>query len=150
MLATNFGSLCQTVTKVGSQNSGYQIWFCTRLLEVELTTNSPYLIFIMPHPSRGINLSVFKHDFQLRLDWNDKAMHRQHKHNIWHNIPLLARVKCVTIPVYLDLNLLHTVCVQIPFEAVRCLPCVWALPHSTHLPLVTHIYISELGQHWFR
>ena len=32
MLATNFGSLCQKVTKVGSQNFGYQIWFCTRLL----------------------------------------------------------------------------------------------------------------------
>ena len=32
MLATNFGSLSQTFTKVGSQNFGYQIWFCTRLL----------------------------------------------------------------------------------------------------------------------
>ena len=31
-LATNFGNLCQTVTKVGTQNFGYQIWFCTRLL----------------------------------------------------------------------------------------------------------------------
>ena len=30
MLATNFGSLCPKVTKVGSQNFGYQIWFCTR------------------------------------------------------------------------------------------------------------------------
>ena len=32
MLSTNFGSLCQKVTKVGSQNFGNQIWFCTRLL----------------------------------------------------------------------------------------------------------------------
>ena len=32
MLATNFGNLCQTVTKIDSQNFGYQIWFCTRLL----------------------------------------------------------------------------------------------------------------------
>ena len=32
ILATNFGSLCPKVTKVGSQNFGYQIWFCTRLL----------------------------------------------------------------------------------------------------------------------
>ena len=32
MLATNFGSLSQTVTKVGSQNFGYQIWFCTRVM----------------------------------------------------------------------------------------------------------------------
>ena len=31
MLATNFGNLCQTVTKVSSKNFGYQIWFCTRL-----------------------------------------------------------------------------------------------------------------------
>ena len=32
MLATNLGSLCPKVTKVGSQNFGYQIWFCTRLI----------------------------------------------------------------------------------------------------------------------
>ena len=32
MLPTNFGSLCPKVTKVGSQNFGYQIWFCTRLI----------------------------------------------------------------------------------------------------------------------
>ena len=31
MLATNFGNLCQMVTKVSSKNFGYQIWFCTRL-----------------------------------------------------------------------------------------------------------------------
>ena len=31
ILATNFGNLCPKVTKVGSQNFGYQIWFCTRL-----------------------------------------------------------------------------------------------------------------------
>ena len=31
MLATKFGSLCPKVTKVGRQNFGYQIWFCTRL-----------------------------------------------------------------------------------------------------------------------
>ena len=31
MLATNFGSLCPEVTNFGSQNFGYQIWFCTRL-----------------------------------------------------------------------------------------------------------------------
>ena len=31
MLATNFGSLWPEVTKFGSQNFGYQIWFCTRL-----------------------------------------------------------------------------------------------------------------------
>ena len=37
MLATNFGSLCPKVTKVGSQNFGYQIWFCTRLLRASLT-----------------------------------------------------------------------------------------------------------------
>ena len=30
-LATNFGSLCPKVTNFGSQNFGYQIWFCTRL-----------------------------------------------------------------------------------------------------------------------
>ena len=34
MLATNFGSLSQTVTKVDSQNFGYQFWFCTRLLRI--------------------------------------------------------------------------------------------------------------------
>ena len=34
MLTTNFGSLCPKVTKVGSQNFGYQIWFCTRLLRI--------------------------------------------------------------------------------------------------------------------
>ena len=32
LLATNFGSLCPKVTNFGSQNFGYQIWFCTRLL----------------------------------------------------------------------------------------------------------------------
>ena len=32
MLATNFGSLCPKVTKVGSQNFGYQICFFTRLV----------------------------------------------------------------------------------------------------------------------
>ena len=32
MLATNFGSLCPEVTNFGSQNFGYQIWFCIRLL----------------------------------------------------------------------------------------------------------------------
>ena len=31
MLATNFGSLCPNVTNIGSQNFGYQIWFCTIL-----------------------------------------------------------------------------------------------------------------------
>ena len=31
MLATNFGSLCPEATNFGSQNLGYQIWFCTRL-----------------------------------------------------------------------------------------------------------------------
>ena len=34
MLATNFDSLSQTVTKGGSQNFGYQFWFCTRLLRI--------------------------------------------------------------------------------------------------------------------
>ena len=29
ILTTNFGSLCQMATKFGSQNFGYQIWFCT-------------------------------------------------------------------------------------------------------------------------
>ena len=33
MLATNFGNLCQMVTEVGSQNFGYQIWSCTRLVK---------------------------------------------------------------------------------------------------------------------
>ena len=32
MLATNFGNYAQTVTKVGSQNFAYQIWFCTKLI----------------------------------------------------------------------------------------------------------------------
>ena len=32
MLATNFGSLAQMVTKVVNQNFAYQIWFCTRLV----------------------------------------------------------------------------------------------------------------------
>ena len=32
MLVTNFGSLCPKVTKVGSQNYGYHIWLCTRLI----------------------------------------------------------------------------------------------------------------------
>ena len=32
MLTTNFGSLCPEVTNFGSQNFGYQIWFCTGLL----------------------------------------------------------------------------------------------------------------------
>ena len=31
MLATNFGSLYPKVINFGSQNFGYQIWFCTRL-----------------------------------------------------------------------------------------------------------------------
>ena len=35
ILSTNFGRLCQTVTKFGSQNFGYQIWFCTKLLSVD-------------------------------------------------------------------------------------------------------------------
>ena len=35
MLATNFCSLCPKVTNFGSQNFGYQIWFCTRLFTVK-------------------------------------------------------------------------------------------------------------------
>ena len=31
MFSTNFGSLCWKVTNFGSQNFGYQIWFCTWL-----------------------------------------------------------------------------------------------------------------------
>ena len=38
MLATNFGSLCPKVTNFGSQNFGYQIWFCTRLLNQRWTS----------------------------------------------------------------------------------------------------------------
>ena len=34
MLATNFDNLCPKVTTFGSQNFGYQIWFCTRLISV--------------------------------------------------------------------------------------------------------------------
>ena len=32
ILSTNFGSLRRKVTNFGSQNFGYQIWFCTRLM----------------------------------------------------------------------------------------------------------------------
>ena len=38
ILAINFGSLCPKVTNFGSQNFGYQIWFCTRLL-ISLTSH---------------------------------------------------------------------------------------------------------------
>ena len=38
MLATNFDSLCPKVTNFGSQNFGYQIWFCTRLLDHDIGT----------------------------------------------------------------------------------------------------------------
>ena len=33
MVSANFGSLCPNVTNFGSQNFGYQIWFCTRLVQ---------------------------------------------------------------------------------------------------------------------
>ena len=42
ILATNFGSLCQTVTKVGSRNVGYQIWFCTRVILFTTKTKGKY------------------------------------------------------------------------------------------------------------
>ena len=35
MLATNSGSLCPEATNFGSQNLGYQIWLCTRLVKVQ-------------------------------------------------------------------------------------------------------------------
>ena len=36
MLATNFDSLCPKVTEVGSQNFGNQIWFCTKVIILEI------------------------------------------------------------------------------------------------------------------
>ena len=41
MLATNFGSLSQTVTKVGSPNFYYQIWFCIKLIMYDLEETFP-------------------------------------------------------------------------------------------------------------
>ena len=59
MLATNFGSLCPKVTNFGSQNFGYQILFCTRLLMV---ANGVRHIsqhrFIMMTSSNGNNFRV--------------------------------------------------------------------------------------------
>ena len=49
MLTTNFGNQCQTVTKFGSQNFGYQIWFCTRLFtKVSLKITYLKLNWILP------------------------------------------------------------------------------------------------------
>ena len=45
MLATNYGSLCPNVTNFGSQNFGYQIWFCTRLIKDRDRTEAYYLLW---------------------------------------------------------------------------------------------------------
>ena len=50
MLTTNFGSLCQMVTKFGSQNFGYQIWFCTRLIKSLLSSVSKTFNYIQYIP----------------------------------------------------------------------------------------------------
>ena len=39
------GSLCPKVTNFGSQNFGYQIWFCTRLLKVSPTSHQLISLF---------------------------------------------------------------------------------------------------------
>ena len=64
MLATNFGSLCPEVTNFGSQNFGYQIWFCTRLF-------SEILIEIQTFSFKEMQLKLLSakwHPFCLRLN----------------------------------------------------------------------------------
>ena len=59
ILATNFGNLCTNVTKVGSPNFGYRIWFCTRLFRRWASyLNQSWLGFRMPYTVRWHNKAV--------------------------------------------------------------------------------------------
>ena len=93
MLATNFGSLCPKVTKVGSQNFGYQIWFCTRLITVPQVYKSliypvemlisiikfSIIIFSIYHTFHGpirVNQNVFCTSQPCRLNGPGVILHK--------------------------------------------------------------------------
>ena len=62
MLATNFGSLCPEVTNFGSQNFGYQIWFCTRLLKSVRLSVCPFVRLSNCYTFFTMFLSSYHHE----------------------------------------------------------------------------------------
>ena len=59
-MATNFGNWCPKVTNFGSQNFGYQIWFCTWLLmgaSSVMQHNSVYCLYFR-HKHSTVQTSV--------------------------------------------------------------------------------------------
>ena len=70
MLATNFGSLCPKVTKAGSQNFGYQIWYCTRLLTKDCTTMVQVMAWCLMAPCQATSWNNVN-----QLLWCHKCCH---------------------------------------------------------------------------
>ena len=97
ILATNFGSLCPKVTNYGSQNFGYQIWFCTRLFIS--------LIFLHVLSYRFLKLSDFPETIFLWVLLLKTFLYlsyvlshfRVSARLLWFQVPLLWNLKILSL-----------------------------------------------------
>ena len=95
MLSTNFGSLCPKVTNFGSQNFGYQIWFCTRLLKACLwsTSHQHCTLGNGSHHSRGLYFTK-----RTNVSLQDLAKSQSHEIGCYNDQGLCYRVPYRKLP----------------------------------------------------
>ena len=87
MLATNFVCLCPKVTKVGSQNFGYQIWFCTRPIMSWYCAQNKWMLVVSVRCQFQAAISQKVYDLQIEILKNDFY------HNFYSTDPIMTQFR---------------------------------------------------------